>query len=58
MSYIEGVTRNQIIMFPERVDDYIREDNPVQFIDAFVDSPDLRVLGFNHAQPRETGRPP
>ena len=58
MPHIEGVARNQIILFPEKVDDYIREDNPVQFIDAFVDSLDLRALGFNHAQPQEVGRPP
>ena len=58
MSYIEGVARNQVILFPEKIDDYIREENPVQFIDAFVDSLDLRALGFNHAQPGETGRPP
>lgn len=58
MSYIEGVARNQIILFPEKIDDYIREENPVQFIDAFVDSLDLKTLGFNHAQHGETGRPP
>jgi transposase len=58
MSYIEGVARNQIILFPEKIDDYIKEENPVQFIDAFVDSLDLKTLGFNHAQPGETGRPP
>lgn len=58
MSYIEGVARNQIILFPEKIDDYIREENPVQFIDAFVDSLDLRALGFNHVQSGETGRPP
>jgi transposase len=56
--YIEGVARNQIILFPEKVDDYIRKDNPVQFIDAFVDSLDLGSLGFKYAQPRETGSLP
>ncbi len=46
MSYIDGVGRNQIILFPEKIDDYIREDNPVQFIDAFVDSLTCtRILG-------------
>jgi transposase len=58
MAYIEGIARQQAILFPETVDDYIKEDNPVQFIDAFVDSLDLRALGFNHAQPQEIGRPP
>jgi transposase len=40
------------------LDDYIAEDNPVRFIDAFVDSLDLQALGFERAVPRETGRPP
>ena len=58
MSYIEGIARNQSILFPEVIDDYIEEDNPVQFIDAFVDSLDLQQLGFKHSLPEATGRPP
>jgi len=58
MAYQEGIAREQAILFPETIDDYIAEDNPVQFIDAFVDSLDLRLLGFKRAQPEETGRPP
>ena len=57
MDYIRGVTRNQVILFPEAVEDYITEDNPVRFIDAFVASLDLAKLGFTRAQPAETGRP-
>src|SRR5207249_1354015 len=57
MDYIRGVTRNQVILFPESVEDYITEDNPVRFIDAFVSSLDLAELGFRRAQPAETGRP-
>jgi len=57
MDYIRGVTRNQVVLFPETVEDYITEDNPVRFIDAFVASLDLRELGFRRAQPAETGRP-
>ena len=57
MDYIRGVTRNQVILFPESVEDYITEDNPVRFIDAFVSSLDLAALGFKRAQPAETGRP-
>jgi transposase len=45
-------------MFPESLDDYIAEDNPVRFMDAFVDSLDLQELGFERAVPKETGRPP
>src|SRR5882724_2121707 len=57
MDYIRGVTRNQVILFPESVEDYITEENPVRFIDAFVLSLDLAALGFLRAQPAETGRP-
>lgn len=57
MDYIRGVTRNQVILFPETVEDYITEDNPVRFIDAFVSSLELAELGFTRATPAETGRP-
>jgi len=58
MAYIQGTSRKQEILFPESVDDYIAEDNPVQFIDAFVDSMDLKELEFKYAEPELTGRPP
>jgi hypothetical protein len=34
MDYIEGSNRDQLILFPQSLDEYIREDNPVRFIDA------------------------
>ena len=58
MGFVEGVHREQMVMFPQSLDEYIGEENPVRFIDAFVDSLDLRVLGFERAVPKETGRPP
>src|SRR2546428_14187025 len=57
MDFIRGVNRNQVILFPETVEDYITEDNSVRFIDAFVSGLDLAKLGFLRAQPAETGRP-
>jgi transposase len=57
MDYIRGTSRDQVMLFPETVEDYITEDNPVRFIDAFVGSLDLAELGFTRAQPAETGRP-
>jgi transposase len=57
MDYIRGLSRDQVVLFPESVEDYITEDNPVRFIDAFVASLDLAELGFARAQPAETGRP-
>lgn len=58
LGFIEGVNRTQGIMFPESLDEYIGDGNPVRFIDAFVDSLDLQALGFERAVPNETGRPP
>jgi len=57
MDYIRGTARNQVMLFPEAVEDYITEDNPVRFIDAFVASLHLSELGFARTQPAETGRP-
>ena len=58
MDYIQGTTRTQISLSPEAIDDYITEENPVRFIDVFVDGLDLVEAGFNRAQPGSTGRPP
>jgi transposase len=44
-------------LLPEKVDDYVATDNPVRFIDAFVDGLDLAVLGFAGVVPEATGRP-
>jgi transposase len=57
MDYIRGTSRHQVTLFPEAVEDYITEDNPVRFIDAFVASLDLKELGFARTEPAETGRP-
>lgn len=58
MGYIEGEDRKQTVLFPEVMDDYIREENPVRFIDVFVEGLNLSELGFLKAIPKETGRPP
>ena len=56
MSYIKGINRNQTLLFPEVIEDYIEDDNPVRFIDAYVDSLDLLKLGFKYSETKETGR--
>lgn len=56
MSYIKGTNRSQITLFPEIVDEYIMEDNPVRFIDLFVDN--LGVNSFKYSETNKTGRPP
>ena len=55
--FIEGEARSQSVLFPERLEDWIGEDNPVRVVDAFVDELDLARLGFDGADPAATGRP-
>lgn len=55
--YIIGTDRIQSTMFPSMVDDYVSNDNPVRFIEAFVENLDLTKLGFTHSVPKLTGRP-
>ncbi len=55
--FIEGVDRSQTTLFPDRLEDWIGEDNPVRVIDVFVDELDLGELGFGRVVPRATGRP-
>ncbi len=55
--FIEGVERTQSTLFPDRLKDWIGEDNPVRVVDVFVDELDLGDLGFGRVQPRATGRP-
>ncbi len=45
-SYIAGIGRNQLLLMPETIDDYISEDNPIKLFDSFVNSLDLAKLGF------------
>ncbi len=54
--FIEGEDRTQATLFPERIDDYIAEDNAVRVIDVFIDDLDLSGLGFK-VIPEATGRP-
>ena len=58
MRYIEGEDRAQITLLPDCIEDYIKEDNPVRVIDAFVDGLDIAEIGIRRAKPNETGRPP
>jgi len=58
MGYIQGENRNQIILFPDSLDEYIEAENPVRVIDAYVDSLELFDLGFTKSTPKDTGRPP
>src|SRR5580693_6188002 len=55
--FVVGDDRSQSTLFPERLDDYLSEDNPVRAIDVFVDELDLAKLGFGGVEPEATGRP-
>jgi transposase len=55
--FVEGTDRGQGTLFPECLEDWIDENNPVRVIDAFVDALDLAELGFDRVEPAATGRP-
>src|SRR4051812_2776960 len=57
MAHIPGHDRSQMLLLPETVDDYVGPDNPVRFIEAFVDGLDLEAAGFARVEPKPTGRP-
>jgi transposase len=55
--FVEGTDRGQSTLFPECLEDWICEDNPVRAIDVFVDQLVLSELGFGGVDPEATGRP-
>lgn len=58
MRYVTGTDRSQTTLLPEVLDDYIQDENPVRFIDAYVDNLDLVELDFTYSETKETGRKP
>jgi transposase len=55
--FIQGEHRTQNTLFPETLDDYVTECNPVRVVEVFVEGLDLGVLGFEGIKPEATGRP-
>ena len=55
--FIQGINRNQGTLFPEYLEDFVTEDNPVRVVDVFVEQLDLNQLGFKSVNPLATGRP-
>jgi transposase len=45
-NFIEGACRSQATLFPERLEDYVSEENSARVIDVFIDELDLTALGF------------
>jgi transposase len=56
MRFIEGKDRKQSSLFPVSLDDTIEQENEVRAVDIFVDSLDLKHMGFRVHFP-EGGRP-
>ena len=57
MMHISRFERSQLLLLPEAVDDYVGADNPVRFINAFVDELDLSAAWFLRVTAEATGRP-
>jgi len=55
--FVVGDDRSQSTLFPERLKNYLAEDNPVRAIDMFVDELDPAGPGFGGVEPgRREGR--
>lgn len=57
MSFKKGLDRNQVLLFPDRIDDYVLPESPVRVIDAFVENLDLEALNFRNSESKVMGRP-
>ncbi len=56
MTHIARHDRSQTLLLPESLDEYVGRDNPVRFIDAFVDGLNLAAAGFIRVEAKVTGR--
>jgi hypothetical protein len=57
MTHIFGFERSQLLLLPEAVDDYVGVDNPVRFVDQFVDGLDLAAGRFQSRHAEGDGPP-
>jgi transposase len=57
MAYIQGEGRSQQTLFPVVLDDLVQSDHICRVVHAFVEHLDMKKLGFERAQPEDTGRP-
>ena len=58
MGYVTGTDSRQMMLGIWSIEDEVSQDSPARFIEVFVDSLDLEAMGFEHAVPAPTGRPP
>jgi hypothetical protein len=57
MTHIAGFARDQLLLLPEAVDDYVGRRQSARFIDALADGLDLAAAGFAQVAAKTTGRP-
>lgn len=57
MGYIEGENREQNLLFPESLDEYVEKESPLRLFDTFVESLDFKNLEFERETPRAERRP-
>jgi hypothetical protein len=55
MQHITGIRRNQMVF--SSLEDTILRENPVRFINAFVEALSLKTLGFSIQTIKTEGRP-
>ena len=55
--YKQGQDREQGMLLPVRVEEYISEDNGVRAVDVYVDSLDMGALGFGNTEGGGAGQP-
>jgi transposase len=48
--YQPSLNRQQEMLLPPRVDEYVNQNNTVRAIDAYVNTLDLQELRFKHSQ--------
>lgn len=58
MNYIKGFDRNQAVLIPATIEQVIDKNNPVRFIDGFVNSLAVVDFGFRDIRLSKNGRPP
>jgi transposase len=57
MVHVTGQSRDQLALIPTTLNEAISGDHPVRVIDGFVDSLDLKAMGFSRVVAEEMGRP-
>jgi transposase len=58
MGHVEGLSREQRLLWAASLDEELAADHPVRVIDAFVEALDLGSLGFTRVEAEAMGRPP